>query len=67
MDIIEFMADSERRPPHNDLVYRERVDAVLVLLRALRRSYRTLVSALTDYCTESLPVLLCRHTKTKHQ
>ena len=35
MDIIEFMADSERRPANNDLVYRERVDVVLALLRAL--------------------------------
>ena len=35
MDIKELMADSERRPANNDLVYRERVDVVLAVLRAL--------------------------------
>ena len=35
MDIIEFMADSKRRPANNDLVYRERVDVLLSLLLAL--------------------------------
>ena len=35
MDIKELMADSKRRLINNDLVYRERVDVVLALLRAL--------------------------------
>ena len=35
MDIKELMADSKQRLINNDLVYRERVDVVLALLRAL--------------------------------
>ena len=35
MDIKELMADSKRRLINNDLVYRERVDGVLALLKAL--------------------------------
>ena len=35
MDIKELMADSKRRLINNDLVYRERVDVFLALLRAL--------------------------------
>ena len=35
MDIKELMADSKRRLINNDLVYRERVDIVLALLRPL--------------------------------
>ena len=35
MDIKELMADSKRRLINNDLVYRERVDVVLALLRSL--------------------------------
>ena len=35
MDIKELMADSKRRLINNDLIYRERVDVVLALLRSL--------------------------------
>ena len=35
MDIKELMADSKRRLVNNDLLYRERVDVVLALLRSL--------------------------------
>ena len=35
MDIKELMPDSKRRLVNNDLIYRERVDVVLALLRAL--------------------------------